>query len=662
MRKINNKTLLSKILVFLLLINIFPVNSYFAYAEDDETLLEEVMQETVTWTNPLYEDLHININQLYTSNNESRAAAVTFSSKEKAAEYVRNQMVKRSTVISFNINEPFNVDLINEIFSKAVEYNDKYSSSEGDYLMAHYSGYSATISGCSGQISIVYNMNYLSTEEEEVRVNTEVKKVLDKLNVYNADDYTKIKAVHDYIMNNIHYDYSYSKYSAYNALIEKSVVCQGYSSLTYKMLKELGVGVRIITGKGNGGNHAWNIVRINGKWYNIDNTWDSNYTDAYGSLRYDWFLLSNGDFVNHTRDGKYNTSAFNSSYPMSNESFVLVPLTSIALNRTSLTLEKGKENTLTVSFIPSNATNQKVSWSSNNTAVATVDRNGKVKGIANGTAVITATSMDGNKKATCTVTVKTASVAVTSVSLNKTSLSLLKGKESTLTATINPSNATNKGVTWTSNNTKVATVDSKGKIKAVAAGTATITVKTKDGSKTSSCKVTVTNPVAVTSVKLNKTSLSIVKGQASTLTATINPSNATNKNVTWTSNNTKVVTVDANGKVKAIAAGTATITVKTKDGSKTSSCKVTVKNPVAVTSVKLSKTSLTLAKGKQTALTATINPSNATNKNVTWTSSNTKVATVDSKGNVKAVAKGTATIKVTTKDGNKTSTCKVTVK
>ena len=331
MRKINNKTLLSKILVFLLLINIFPVNSYFAYAEDDETLLEEVMQETVTWTNPLYEDLHININQLYTSNNESRAAAVTFSSKEKAAEYVRNQMVKRSTVISFNINEPFNVDLINEIFSKAVEYNDKYSSSEGDYLMAHYSGYSATISGCSGQISIVYNMNYLSTEEEEVRVNTEVKKVLDKLNVYNADDYTKIKAVHDYIMNNIHYDYSYSKYSAYDALIEKSVVCQGYSSLTYKMLKELGVGVRIITGKGNGGNHAWNIVRINGKWYNIDNTWDSNYTDAYGSLRYDWFLLSNGDFVNHTRDGKYNTSAFNSSYPMSNESFVLVPLTSIAL-------------------------------------------------------------------------------------------------------------------------------------------------------------------------------------------------------------------------------------------------------------------------------------------------------------------------------------------
>ena len=121
----------------------------------------------------------------------------------------------------------------------------------------------------------------------------------------------------------------------------------------------------------------------------------------------------------------------------------------------------------------------------------------------------------------------------------------------------------------------IALVDRNGKVTAKSAGTTIVLAITADGSKTATCKVTVTVPV--TSVKMNKTSLSLEKGTTSTLTATVSPSNASNKKVTWTSSNTKVATVDKNGKVTAKAAGTATITVKTADGNKTATCKITVK-------------------------------------------------------------------------------------
>ncbi len=164
-------------------------------------------------------------------------------------------------------------------------------------------------------------------------------------------------------------------------------------------------------------------------------------------------------------------------------------------------------------------------------------------------------------------------VEVTGVKLNKTSLSLEKGKTTAIKATVNPSNATNKSVTWTSSDTKVATV-SDGTVKAVAAGTAKITAKTNN-SKTATCKVTVKNPVInATGVKLNKTSLELEKGKSEKLTATIIPSNASNKNVTWISSDTKVATV-SNGTVEAVSAGTAIITVLTANG-KMTKCEVKV--------------------------------------------------------------------------------------
>jgi LPXTG-motif cell wall-anchored protein len=258
-------------------------------------------------------------------------------------------------------------------------------------------------------------------------------------------------------------------------------------------------------------------------------------------------------------------------------------------------------------------------------------------------------------------------VPVTGVSLDKTSLTLTTGKSGTLTATVAPANASNKAVTWASDNTSVATVDQNGKVTAVSAGTATITVTTVDGSKTATCTVTVEDEIVtvpVTGVSLDKTSLTLTTGKSDTLTATVAPANASNKAVSWASSNTSVATVDQNGKVTAVSAGTATITVTTVDGSKTATCTVTVEDEIVtvpVTGVSLDKTSLTLTTGKSDTLTATVAPANASNKAVSWASSNTSVATVDQNGKVTAVSAGTATITVTTVDGSKTATCSVTV-
>ena len=175
-------------------------------------------------------------------------------------------------------------------------------------------------------------------------------------------------------------------------------------------------------------------------------------------------------------------------------------------------------------------------------------------------------------------------VLPTGISLNKTSLSLMEGESETLTATVSPSNATDKTVTWSSSNTSVATVSSSGKVTAKAAGSATITAKTVNG-KTATCSVTVTAAtVYPTGISLNKTSLSLMEGESETLTATVSPSNATDKTVTWSSSNTSVATVSSSGKVTAKAAGSATITAKTVNG-KTATCSVTVAIEKKLTSI-----------------------------------------------------------------------------
>lgn len=248
-------------------------------------------------------------------------------------------------------------------------------------------------------------------------------------------------------------------------------------------------------------------------------------------------------------------------------------------------------------------------------------------------------------------------VKVTGITVNPTSLSLTEGESADLTATVSPSNADNQSVTWDSNDKSVATV-SNGKVTALKAGSTSITVKSVDGGFTASCAVTVVaKTVDVSSVTLSKSELTLTEGESETITATVKPDDATDKTVSWSSSDPAVATVDG-GKITAVKEGTATITAKA--GDKTATCKVTVeKKVIAVESVELDKTELELTEGGSATLVATVKPDNATDKTVTWTSSDPEVATVDG-GVVTAVKGGTATI--TASAGDKTATCAVTVK
>jgi uncharacterized protein YjdB len=333
-------------------------------------------------------------------------------------------------------------------------------------------------------------------------------------------------------------------------------------------------------------------------------------------------------------------------------------VTGVSLNKDTLTLYVGGTETLTATVAPSDATNKKVTWASSDENVATVNDAGVVTAVAEGTATISVTTVDGNKTATCNVTV---SHAVIGINLDKATLTLYVGGTAgiddteTLTPTITPDNATNKNVTWTSSDENVVTV-SDGQVTAVVLGEATITVTTEDGNKTADCIVTVER--AVTGVSLDETSLTLYENDTETLIATVVPPEATNKNVTWESSDDTVVTVDDAGEVAAVAPGTATITVTTVACNKTVDCIVTVKR--AVTGVSLDKSMLFLVVNSTGTLTATIEPDNATNKNVTWESDTESVATVND-GEVAAVAPGTATITVKTEEGNKTAMCTVEV-
>jgi Listeria/Bacterioides repeat len=250
-------------------------------------------------------------------------------------------------------------------------------------------------------------------------------------------------------------------------------------------------------------------------------------------------------------------------------------VTSVSLDQTELYLAPKKSITLVATVLPDTAIDKEVTWSSSNAAIATVDSNGKITGVKDGNAVITVTTKDGGFTATANVKVTNDNIAATSVTLNKTSLDLGTGKSEALRATVLPAGATNSAVTWSSSNAGVAKVDANGRVTAVKAGTAVITVTAKDGNFKATCTVTVKD-IPVTSVNLNKTTITIVEGRTETLKATVNPTDATNKGVSWSSSDTNIATVNANGVVTAKAAGTATITVTTKDGNKTATVRVTV--------------------------------------------------------------------------------------
>lgn len=321
-----------------------------------------------------------------------------------------------------------------------------------------------------------------------------------------------------------------------------------------------------------------------------------------------------------------------------------------------VTIKKGKSFVLKTKVTTSGKISKAVVYKSSNSKVAKVTKTGKITAVKKGSTYVTVYAK-ANKKKVCKVKV-TVGTPVSSVKLSKASATIKKGKTLTLKATVSPKSASNKTLTWKSSNKKVATVSSKGVVKAVNAGTAKITATANDGSgKKYTCTVKVNIPVS--SVKLNKVSVELLEGETAPLSAKVAPSNASNKSVKWSTSNAKVATVSA-GKVTAKSAGTATITAAAADGSgKKAVCKITVKAKSNVKpEVKVSKITLSLADdtiyvGEKTKVSVVVEPEDATNKEVVYSVSDETVATIDAKtGVIEAKKEGSVDIIVTATDGS----------
>ena len=324
----------------------------------------------------------------------------------------------------------------------------------------------------------------------------------------------------------------------------------------------------------------------------------------------------------------------------------------------------GTSFTLTPTVYPSNASNKLIAWSSTDPSVATVNSSGKVTTKKVGSTYIVAKAIDTTSgfevSARCRVSVQS---GVTGIKLNKKNIKIKKGTTYTkLKATVSPSNAFNKTVTFVSSNPKVVKIQNKatGVFRGMRGGKATITAITNDGGKTAKCKVTVTEKM--TSVKITNAKKYINFGATKKLKTKVKTAYVTNKKLKWSTSNSYNISVNQSGRIRALHYGRAKIQVASTDGSgKKNSKVIRVIRPVK--KIKLNKKKATILDIQTLQLKATVLPRNATIKGVKWSSSNTSVATVDFNGLVTPVRPGTCKIVVTSTDGNNVkAVCKLTVK
>lgn len=325
--------------------------------------------------------------------------------------------------------------------------------------------------------------------------------------------------------------------------------------------------------------------------------------------------------------------------------------TAVSISKSELTLTEGESATLSAEVLPSNVQNNTITWSSSNSAIVTVDNNGNIKAVAPGSAEIQARSHNG-KTAVCKVTVKQLIIDASKVEITPEKVTLVVGETVVLSANVLPANTTDKSVTWSSANNEVATVDQNGTVTAVWVGRTEITATC--GNVSATCAITVERGyVEVTSITLNQNTLTLKEEERATLTATVYPDDATDKKVSWSSDNTAVATVSEYGMVRAIKAGIANITAAA--GNCSTGCTVTVLDndtPIVMPNgITILPAFVSLAAGDTKQLNATVTPSNADDKSIAWSSSNEAVATVDETGLVTGVGNGTAVVTATTING-----------
>ncbi|MBP5466618.1 MAG: Ig-like domain-containing protein, partial [Clostridia bacterium] len=329
---------------------------------------------------------------------------------------------------------------------------------------------------------------------------------------------------------------------------------------------------------------------------------------------------------------------------------VIIPVSEICLSDSSKQLYEGDVFNLSAEIVPDNATRKTIVWSSSVPAVATVSDNGTVSALSGGSAVIRATAYNG-VYAQCDLSVLELPV----LSVNKNVITVGVDEEETITAYLDGDEVAASELIWASSDDEIATV-AAGKITPVSIGETTITISALEGRLNLRLLVKVVKRVE--SVSLNENSLIIVKGEKATLVATVNPADATNKEVRFSSSNEDIATVDGNGEIIAKETGSTIITVVTVDGEKTAQCEVSVYQPVS--DISMSEPVVSVIVGEEHQIIATITPFDATNKNIIWTTDSTCISLSDS-GIIKGLSKGQATVTATTEDGGKQISCTVNV-
>ena len=340
-----NKRLISLVLTFIMLITMVPSTIVEASevttmesvkASSNQSEVTKPEENTIYAVNPLYEDV-ISIDDLKkkldSSNDEQLFAASTgqyFSDYDSAVSYLRKQMVSRETEITLNFPaswfDSHKDELYWDLLYDAMKCDESSTGQDGDALIYGFAGCRLSYSNAG---YIQYTMSYHSDAEQEAKLTAAVAEAMTTLQLNGLSEAKKIIKIHDYICNHVDYAYNSKEeqiYTAYGALCTGKAVCQGYAVLFYRLCKEAGLSVRIISGTGNGGAHAWNIVRIGSKYYNVDCTWDGQNTATYN----DFLLKSEADFSDHTRKSwkvagshylYYTSAEFNAQYPMTEKSW-----------------------------------------------------------------------------------------------------------------------------------------------------------------------------------------------------------------------------------------------------------------------------------------------------------------------------------------------------
>ena len=344
------KRIISFILTLIMLITMVPstivaasevrtmegVEASGKQSECNRPEVDKSEENIIYMVNPLYEDV-ISIDDLKkkldSSNDEQLFGSSTgqyFSDYDSAVLYLRKQMVSRETEINLNFPESWFAShkdgLYWDLLYDAMKCDDSSTGQEGDALLYGYAGCNVSYS-TAGYIK--YTMAYHSNAEQEAKLTEAVAAAMEKLQLNGLSEAKKITKIHDYICNHVDYEYNSKEeqiYTAYGALCTGKAVCQGYAVLFYRLCKEAGLSVRVISGTGNGGPHAWNIVRIGSKYYNVDCTWDGQDTATYN----EFLLKSEADFSDHTRESwevagnhylDYTSAEFNAQYPMTEKSW-----------------------------------------------------------------------------------------------------------------------------------------------------------------------------------------------------------------------------------------------------------------------------------------------------------------------------------------------------